>query len=273
MNGQSDVVVSKTCAALTAGQGDLAIRELLTGASHGVVPTRGDLMAWMKENLGASAAAAVIRAFAAHACYYCKNGLQSCELCEGLGHFDSTLCDHCLGLGICSCDFCNGTGLVTYNIVPVSIRAKVIEARMKAALNQAEQLMKKSPAVDPKMPIKQIRRLLAGRLFSFDRVMGILENALLAAREISKNRKEARLFAAKVIRQCRRLALGIDSRMRATLKRMAALEQAEAAAARKAAAGHLPQQRAQLYKNLQKNRGFRGTTLRHPFLKVGPSKC
>jgi hypothetical protein len=173
---------------------------------------------------------------------------------------------------VASCDFCNGSALATYNFVPSPIRPHVIELRIRRAVAQAQTLLKASSAALKAAPTLQQSRSLVGLLFQMDRTMGLLENAVVAVRELAGSGRQVRAFAARVIRRCRGAALRIDARMRAVLKRLAQITRV--AADRPGAATvnrRLLQQRADLYLDLSRRRGFQDSTLRHPFLKIGGS--
>ncbi|QDV91247.1 hypothetical protein RAS2_23420 [Phycisphaerae bacterium RAS2] len=267
---QQAAAAKRISAALQKGRGTGAVRILLQALERNELPSNGELWDRLRARLGASASKKLIAALASMPCFYCKSGVQRCEHCDGDGcHSDASPCGYCLGFGIASCDFCNGSGRATYTVVPSSLRMHVLEHRMQQALKEANQLLKAAIPTAAGRTIKIVRRDLAGRLFQIDRVMGVLENAVTSAREASRSRKELRKFAARVIRVARRVALKLDARMRQVLKQLVQVERSAVATTKSTAVKPPVLARIDLLHSIRKRRGFHGCTFQHPFLKLG----
>ncbi len=262
--------IARIRSALRADRRHAAARELLTAVARHGLRDDDELPALLRRGLGADGARKLLAALADLPCFHCKNGVQRCERCRGAGRDGrATVCHFCLGLGITSCEFCNGAGLTTYDLLPAALRVPALDFRAKLALRQADRLLKEPVHAAGSPQPSQGRKQLGGRLFGLDRVLGILENVVCGVREASRNRRTLRPFAARVLRACRRAAPKLDRRIRAILKQMEAAEQAGLANASSATARKESEQRVELFRSLQKRRGFRGTTLQHPFLKLG----
>ncbi len=262
--------VKRISAVLQKGRGTGAVRILLQALERNELPSNGKLWDWLRARLGASASKKLIAALASMPCFYCKSGVQRCEHCDGDGcHSDASPCGYCLGFGIASCDFCNGSGRATYTVVPSALRMHVLEHRMQQALKEANQLLKAAIPAAAGRTIKIARRDLARRLFQIDRVMGVLENAVTSAREASRSRKELRKFAARVIRVARRAAMKLDLRMRRVLKQIEQVERAAITSTNLATDRSLFLARIDLLRSIRHRRGFHGCTFQHPFLKLG----
>lgn len=269
MESQIESVTARIRAALQANRGEEVVREITSAVSHGVIPARGEALAWLRKNLGSPAADAVVHAFASHPCFYCEHGLQPCESCDGAGHFGpATVCDFCLGLGRCSCGFCNGTGLLTYQMVPPSLRPPVIHRRVNHALREIKRMMSAEISAAPETTVGTARKELFRALIALDRLMGVLENAIETVKPMGKGGPAIRKFAAGVIRLCRRTARPVDQRMRQILQRLNAVEQAAARKADSADKRKLAMRRAELFASLAQRPGFASSMLQHPFLKL-----
>jgi len=70
-----------------------------------------EMFALADEALSRPAASVVVSAFAHRRCPMCQHGMVKCEDCEGIGIFnENRSCPACDGIGMISCDFCQGTG-------------------------------------------------------------------------------------------------------------------------------------------------------------------
>ena len=86
--------------ALRDGKNADAVRLLIEGLAHGVVPRGDAMLPWFRAAIGYRLLGQLIDAFAIHLCFYCREGGGECEDCQGSGQTgDRGVCPECLGLG------------------------------------------------------------------------------------------------------------------------------------------------------------------------------
>jgi hypothetical protein len=172
-------------ACLTSDRWPDAVRLFTDGVAHELVPDRPDLARWLMRVVGRTETLRLAKAFALKECFYCKGGLERCDACGGRGyHPDQTICERCIGLGRAACDFCTGSGWVTYNYVPAGLRLPVILERAKVAAGNAETLLRKATPAVSERSSSATGRSLAKELVQLNRLMGVFENAIVAGEKL-----------------------------------------------------------------------------------------
>ena len=150
-------------AELAAGRSADAVRIFGEGLANGLAPKGEQLYPWLQKTLGKKQTAELISAYAKHACFACRGGMESCEACNGQGRWkDGTICDQCVGIGLARCAFCNGTGLVTHNAVPAGLRLHVMVKRVTLATTEMKSVLKQSvPEVSEASLARHSRNVLS----------------------------------------------------------------------------------------------------------------
>jgi hypothetical protein len=173
-------IADEVAALLRANRGSEAVMLFTQGDSQGICPEGEALKQWLYAALGEELAVQLIRTYAQWPCSFCTGGLQSCAECDQHGHFDyAEVCEGCLGLGVCSCYFCNGSGLGSLEDVPAGLRAPVILERARAAISRMRELLSRLPPAepaetDPRDALKQ----WAGIILRLNGLLGNLENEI-----------------------------------------------------------------------------------------------
>ncbi len=246
-----------------------AARLFVKGLSHGIVPEGADLAEWLVETVGTEAAARLIVAFVRCPCFYCEKGREACENCGGRGHSRSgAVCERCAGLGVARCDFCDGSGWVTLNYVPEGLQVRVLVDRAHLAIRsigkQLEQRVPRPSRSAPARSLKECARLL----LDLNRAMGVLENSLVAARELAERDRQWKDRLARVARSSIRAGAKGEARILEIIRCMAALARLQAeSAARGSADRKLATRRADFYESLlDPAKMLAGTGLAHPLL-------
>ncbi len=264
---RSDVVLAAVLRALKARRDQEAVRLLVDGLTPGVAPIGADLTPWLGKTIGREATARLVRVLAFYPCFYCKQGLQTCGDCQGRGKSSfGEVCESCVGLGKSRCDFCDAAGWATYNFVPCGLRLAVILQRVPAAVKELETrlarpLPKASPTKDDRLP-----KALSQELLAINRLAGIFENAVDAARRLVRSHPETTKVAAKILKTCQLAWRKIEPRMRETLHAMGESLSGRSERAARGEAATASRDRASYYVRLARSNGFSGTCLSHPFL-------
>jgi hypothetical protein len=267
---------------LDRGRGDQAARLYLDGQAHGLFPTGNGLPRRLTKTIGKEATGKLVSAFAQFPCFYCRKGLEPCEACDGLGSVASgTICEACAGLGAARCGFCDGSGWVTYNVVPPGLRLSVLAERVNRASGRIEALLQKPvPKNASADPAKAAERCTK-QMLDLNRQLGVLENAVVALRGLARAQPSSKERLAKIAGACCRAALEAQARIRLLAKQMAVCSklQAEAADADEAV-GKRAKKGAAFYESLAATETLTGTALEHPYLQrevarlshAGPAK-
>ncbi len=249
-------------AALKAGKQNDAVRLLLDALQHHVPPTMANLSAWLVQQLGTRPAAKMLKALAHYPCFYCKNGLAKCDMCQGKPHRS---CNHCLDLKLTRCDFCDGAGWVTYNVAPMSLWLPMIVERSGVGAAQLKKLLDKPlPAASPKTAAAT-RAKVEKELLLLNRLAGIFENAQNAAQKLRPRGPKEKSQIAVIIKRSRKAWSLIEPRMRQTLKRLAEAMTHEVAGAAPADQKRL-KARIEICKSIADSEDFDQSSLWHPFL-------
>ncbi len=262
-------IMRPVIAALNKNRPAEAARLFVGCVLHKTVPQGPGLMRWLVRAIGRADTRRLTQALAQQHCFYCTKGIESCEQCNGRGYFDdSTICRTCSGLGVARCDFCAGSGYVTYKYIPEGLRMAAISERSRGAVAEIHSLLKEP------IPLVTDRRLAASRralmllLAKLNRLMGVLENAIDESESMVPIHPAYADPADRVIRACMRAAAKLDPRIRQVLMNLADVAQCEAAATSKPSVRKILEQRARFYRSLGSSGDFTGTSLRRPFLKA-----
>lgn len=261
--------VARVREALGKKRNDDAVTILVDGISRSAVRRNGDLTPWLSKQFGTTGAKKLLQALTHFPCFYCKRGLTRCTACGGRGHAAGEWpCDTCLALGYRRCDFCDGSGWVTYNFIPMGLRLSVIIARVQTAASELKALLQQPDPAAKGGSAKDA----ASQLLALNRLAGIFENALDATRAF-KNSAAGKQVALKIRKSC------VVSWKRLTPRILACLKALQADAARQAASGpeskrKYAERKAGLYEKLATAKRFAstGTALDHPFLTRAAAK-
>lgn len=247
--------------AIEAGRSAEAVHQFVQALSHDTNFKRIDLPPLLTRALGRAQTDALIEAFAEHPCMVCKRGLLLCEECDGTGAFrGGRVCDKCIGLGAANCDFCGGSGWITYNYVPNGLQAAVVLARCKLALTETQELL------DAPLPGADgaTRKQLAQHLLRLNRMLGAFNDALGVARHPPDTGPASDTVLKRVETVSWNAARKLDRRVRQVLLLLE--EQARRAGARGTDDG-LGERRADYYHRLAQSPDFIGTSLHHVYLR------
>ena len=256
--------VAKVREALVNKRHEDAVSILVDGLARSAVRQNGDLTPWLSREFGAAGARKLLQTLTHFPCFYCKRGLTKCTACTGRGHVAGDWpCDTCLALGYSRCDFCDGSGWVTYNFIPMGLRLSVIIARVQAAASELKVLLQQPEPPAMGGSAKEV----ASQLLALNRLAGIFENALDATRAFRNSGAAGKQVVHKIRKTCLISWKKLAPRIRACLKSL------HAAAARQAASGPeskriYAERKADLYEKLAnaKRLAGTGTAIDHPFL-------
>jgi hypothetical protein len=254
-------------AALKADSTADAVRLFMDGVAHELVPDRPDLARWLVKVVGRTEMLRLARAFALRECFYCKGGLERCESCDGRGyHGDQTICERCMGLGVATCDFCTGSGWVTYNYMPAGLRMPVILERVKAASSKAKALLRKATPGIPEQSSRETGKVLAKDLVQLNRLLGVFDNAITAGDKLSAQGAESGPGMQKLLTSCQHAARRLEPRMRHVLRALGDVARLESTRAARPGARAVAARRAKFYDALAASENFLGSGLHHPHL-------
>lgn len=245
-----------------------AVRLFMDGVAHELVPNRPDLARWLMKVVGRAEMLRLAKAFALKECFYCKSGLERCEVCDGRGyHRDHAICERCVGLGVAACDFCTGSGWVTYNYVPTGVRLPVILERAKAATGKAEALLRKTVSAVSERSSRETGKALAKELVQLNRLMGVFENAIVAGEKLAAQDSGTEPGVRKLAKTCLHTARKLQTRTRHVLRALADFARLESTRAPKTAARAVASRRAKFYDGLVASENFLGSGLYHAHLQ------
>lgn len=254
-------------AALKTGSTADVVRLFMDGVAHELVPNRPDLAPWLMKVVGRTETMRLAKAFALKECFYCKGGLERCEACDGRGHHRHTaICERCLGLGVAPCDFCTGSGWVTYNYVPAGLRLPVILERAKAATSRANELLRKATPTVSARGSRETGKALAKDLVQLNRLLGVFENAIVAGEKLVERDADHAAGMEKLVKTCLHAARRLQPRIRQALRALAEFARVESTRAAKPGARAVATRRAKFYDTLVASENFLGSGLHHPHL-------
>jgi hypothetical protein len=178
-------IADEVAALLRANRGSEAVTIFSQGESQGLYPAGEAFKPWLFTAIGEDLAVRLIRTYAQWPCNFCTGGLQPCAECEQHGHFDyAEVCESCLGLGVCSCYFCNGSGLGSVEAVPQGLRAPVILERSRAAVGRMRELLSRLPAAPAETNPRDALKQWSGIILRLNGLLGNLENEISDAEEL-----------------------------------------------------------------------------------------
>jgi len=267
--GRPDPLLRKVLSELNRGRGSEAARLLLDVESRSPVPQETDLVEWLSARIGAKPTAKLVDAFVHLPCFYCKKGRSKCETCEGRGYLrDDMICDRCIGLGIERCDFCDGSGWVTIGDIPPDLKSPVLMRRVKIAFARIEGILRRVPSIVSGNRAPASFRNAAQLLINLDRQMGVLENAVTAAKDVTDSQPDRAKEMAKLVRACVRAAVKVWPKATALIQHMANGSRREVEGAdSQSGARARAERRAELCESLAASDMLSGTSLERPFLR------
>lgn len=254
--------------ALGKGRETDAVSLLVEGLSHAVVKKNSDLTTWLSSEFGLAGANKLIKALAHYPCFYCKHGLIKCGACVGRGPVTGDWpCEVCLASGAARCDFCDGSGWVTYNFVPVGLRLPVIISRVQTAVAELRALMKKPGPLTINGRPEAVAKAVTSHLLALNRLAGIFENALDATRAFRNASGKRKDLVAKIRQSCIMSWKKLSPRMIACVRALHRATAKQAAAAGKSQKKTL-ERKTDLYERIASSKRLAktGTGIDHPFL-------
>jgi hypothetical protein len=210
--------------ALHEGHPHQAARRLAGGALDDRLPEGRALAAWLTRGIGPKATRQVVDAFADYPCFVCRGGLELCETCRGSRRIRGELCEHCIGLGAMICRFCGGSGWVTINFVPRGLRSLVIDRRLRLARGLIAELVDEHRAARGRSTGaagKSAQKSFGAVVVRWNRIMAILENAIVALRLSCSREPLPAQLRLRWILQAARLGKRADQHVRHALKTQA----------------------------------------------------
>ena len=272
MEKNASVVLKSVIKALDAGCNEAAVNAFVAALSHESALRSADIPSWLAPQMGKDRAQKLIRAFARHACMGCRAGLILCEECGGKGHFSHERpCEKCVGLGAQNCDFCSGSGWITYNYVPAGMRVAVILERSRLVLAEVKTLLKTALPVVTGRNGASTRKEIGQQILRANRYLGAFSNAIGVAESESMGELHAAGALPKIKSVCVTAAARLDRRIRALLSALAKLSRLELERGRGSSQQELAQKRAEFYQHLVDSERFVGTSLYHVHL-AAPSR-
>jgi len=267
-------VLKEVVADLERGRGTRAAKVFCNGQDHGLFPTGNGLPRWLLKSIGKEATGKLVDAFARFPCFYCENGLEPCETCNGRGTIaDSLICEACAGLSVTRCGFCDGSGFVTNNVVPPGLRVVVLTERTNWASDRIKTLLQKPvPKGASTDPVKAAKRC-AMQLLDLGRQMGVFENTVVAAKDLAQTHPRSKQKLAKLVGLCCQTAVDAQTRIWELAGQMSMCSKVQAEAPdvdesvrRRAERG------AAFYESLAASKTLAGTALEHPYLQRAVAK-
>jgi hypothetical protein len=182
---QRQRIADEVSALLRANRGSEAVALFNQGENQDVYPGEGEIKEWLFRSFGEELAVQLICTYARWPCSFCTGGLQPCAECEQHGHFEyEEVCESCLGLGVCSCYFCNGSGLGNMEDVPKGLRAPVLLERARAAVGRIQELLSRLPAEPAKSNPRDTLKHQTEIILRLNGLLGNLENEIGDADEL-----------------------------------------------------------------------------------------
>jgi hypothetical protein len=277
----------KTTASKTKQAIESILKELQRGNSHELLrlfakdqaceifPKGHNTLKWLTHNMGKENTAHFISALASIACFNCKEGLQTCENCDGAGHFEHEMvCESCLGLALISCNFCGGTGLASIDFIPIGLRLAVFAVRLENAEKQIATLLKKPvTSVSAKEPTEAISDCVTF-LLSLNRQISVLESAVGVAKDMIKVPRHLSHQVSKITRDAVQVAIKGQKRLSETVAYMIGIFEMQAKNGKKGTKMYkLTVARKQFYSSLLNlSPPFAGTYLEHVSLNNAAKK-
>jgi hypothetical protein len=271
----------KTRASKTKQAIESILKELQRGNSHELLrlfpkdqaceifPKGHNTLKWLTSNMGKKNTAQFISALASIACFNCKEGLWTCENCDGAGHFEHEMvCESCLGLALISCNYCGGTGLASIDFIPIGLRLAVFAIRLENAEKQIAALLKKPvTSVSAKEPDRAFSDCVTS-LLSLNRQISVLDSAVGVAKDMIKVPRHLSHQVSKITSEAVRVAIKGQKRLSETVAYMIGVFEMQAKNGKKGTKMYkLTVARKQFYSSLLNSTPpFAGTYLEHTSL-------
>ncbi|MGD0462936.1 MAG: hypothetical protein ABSB74_10660 [Tepidisphaeraceae bacterium] len=231
---------------------------------HQIIPDDTQLREWLVGAFEQPLFAKLIAGLVRYPCMYCEKGSESCKGCNGGGMDDrGSVCRQCSGFGVVRCDFCDGTGLATYNMIPENLRPEVLRGRIVLATTQLNRLI--AERLPPTTSQRQPQQRLANRILSLNKLLGVLENARVEANRLSENPTHRSEIAGS-IQQIDSNAQAAKSAVLKAIAALAARAREQSRSDSSPALREVASTRADFYEQLAKAGTLGGTALQHPFL-------
>jgi hypothetical protein len=173
-----------------------------------------------------------------------------------------------VGIGVARCEFCDGSGWVTLEYVPESLRPVVIRSRAVLAMQRMKALLERPvPRVTASEPDKAIKRC-SQLLLNLDRQMGVFENVVVSLAHLPAS-DGAKAKLRSLMGKCGQIATKGEDRIRDTILCLGEAYRAKAKTAGKGSkAREQAGQQAEFYVSLvDADRTLAGTGLEQPFLR------
>ena len=254
----------RVAAQLDGGRGYEAVRLFLDAVAHEAMPRHVPLGVWISETLDEDSMRSLVTALAHFPCFGCKGGYEPCRPCAASG-FSSVrqVCAACIGFGVARCDFCNASGLATYNLIPAELRYRVLQTRVAIAVRHVRKLTDADADSSTGSP-PRVARLRQGVL-DLNKLLGVLENALLVWHQTAESEGEQGKHRRSIDMACRDTAHFARVAMRQMLKGLAEAHE-RAAKQSVGIAAEAATDLGEYYDVLYHGDRFAGTLLGHPFL-------
>lgn len=222
------LVVEQMIAHLKCDEFAEAVKLFMLGQKRGIISGDHTLTKRLAKAIGKNTTKKLITAFAHYPCGFCKKGRSKCQNCDGHGHINyDTVCEECLGLGAIRCDFCDGSGWMPIEDIPVGLRVTVVVTRARTALSRMKQiLIKPLPQASENKPsgtLKECVRLL----MNLDRYMGVLENTVIASKKLNIPETNVKNKIDKLTQSCVETAIKSKKRLREIMRCMGKSAQLE----------------------------------------------
>jgi hypothetical protein len=261
-------LLQQAVATLRAGDVQKAGQLLIAAQGAGQLPERFAILPELARQLGPELLSKLLSRLATFPCFYCRNGLQRCEACDGRGRLsDDVPCERCVGLGVARCDFCDGSGWVSLEAVPPSLRPLVILQRVRLALRSSRNLLAHPPAASEVTGGREARKQAARQVVAVERQRAILDEALATAERSGINSRIGKELD-KLLPACAACVPPVESRLRHCLGELA--EAARLAADMDSSDPSLQRRarsRTSYYDVLRRSDAFVGTGLDRPRLR------
>ncbi|MGA2499480.1 MAG: hypothetical protein ABSH20_17200 [Tepidisphaeraceae bacterium] len=234
---------------LRAGRREEAARLFLEGMAHHILPDDQELLDAIQGLMGRDLTLALILAFADFRCFYCRQGFEECPHCVGTGSIPETdqPCERCLSLGHSPCDFCGGSGRVTYSFAPAGLRPAIASCRSKLAIGSLRKLDETAIAALARGGAAESRGRLVRLFLDYDRNLASLRDALDIAHSLRSRHPPDKHFTEHLYLNSSRAAIAAMRRMHSILEQLAAISQRSAKELEGPEARELEQARAALF--------------------------
>jgi len=178
MDARFDRLLTPVVEALTSRNSRASVLRFQEVIANAPELRNEDLAVWLAKSIGKQRTELLVHFYARYPCMGCKKGLLKCEHCDSRGVLsDGEVCERCLGLRAMNCDFCAGSGWITYSFVPPGLVAAVLLERIRLVLAEAKDRLA-IPSESEDGPPADRAKSLAGQLLQFNRLLGVMDNGL-----------------------------------------------------------------------------------------------